>query len=359
MPGQSKPRLTPRQREELARRVVEAVKATVGRRAARGGFEMRHRDDIVQLACVKAQEMAERRSDPNLNAVAGVAVNQAVVDLWRSKFRRDSELDIALVEENARLPQGPEDFVNVRLGESTEAAVLRKADEARRRRFAAYLSVAAADERELRDRMHTSARFLRAEERTRAMLLLRLLMAAQPTPADRTLVHDAFCGEDHSLAELGRMNGVSKVAVHNRLNRHIDELGFVGAHFRNMDTRILGHLCAEVENDASTVPLDQLVRAAANYASMHSVHSPEHAEVARDIASHLSWIDRNLPGGRRNIDKICRNIVRGAAQYVILRNDALDDMLHERGLWDDRKVARAARLCVRSVIPTSPSASKG
>jgi hypothetical protein len=28
-------------------------------------------------------------------------------------------------------------------------------------------------------------------------------------------------------------------------------------------------------------------------------------------------------------------------------------MLHERGLWDDRKVARAARLCVRAVLPPS------
>jgi hypothetical protein len=108
-----------------------------------------------------------------------------------------------------------------------------------------------------------------------------------------------------------------------------------------------------VENDTSTVPLDQLLRAAANYATMHSVHSPEHAEVAKDIASHLSWIERNIPSGRRNIDKICRNIVRGAAQYVILRHDASDDMLHERGLWDDRKVARAARLCVRAVLPPS------
>ncbi|MFM8530612.1 MAG: hypothetical protein ACKOD2_13250 [Ilumatobacteraceae bacterium] len=339
--------------------MIEAVKATVGRRAARGGFELRHRDDIVQLACVKAQAMAERHPDPNLNAVAGLAVNQAGVDLWRSKFRRDGELDIAVVEENARLPQGPEDYVNVRLGENTEAAVLRKADEARRRRFAAYLSLAAADERESRDRMHTSARFLKAEERTRAMLLLRLLMAAQPTHADRTLVQDAFCGDDHSLAELGRMNGVSKVAVHKHLNGYTDQLGFIGAHFRNMDTRILEHLCAEVENDASTVPLDQLVRAAANYASMHSVHSPEHAEVARDIASHLAWIERNLPGRHRNLDRICRNIVRGAAQYVILRNDAHDDMLHERGLWDDRKVARAALLCGRSAVPTSPSSAKG
>ena len=172
--------------------------------------------------------------------------------------------------------------------------------------------------------------------------------------SDRDLIYDAFVMGDMTLAEMGRRNGrVSAVAVHNRLGRHVDELGFLGRHFRNMDTTTLGHLCSQVEDDDSRVPLDQLVLAAANYASMHEVMSAEHAEVALDIAKHMRWIGKNLPGTRRNIDKICRQLVRGAAQYVILRHDAKDDMLHERGLWDDRQVARAARLCVRDVMAPS------
>jgi hypothetical protein len=345
---------TSKEANAIGKSVEKAVVAQVRKRAARGGLELRFQKELVQEASIKALAMVRRRPVANMNAVARVAVDQAVVDMWRSRFRRDDDLNMAVVGENSRLPGGPDEFVSVRLGEGTEAEVLRQADEDRRARFAAYLFAAAADEKEARAMAHTSARFLRKETLLRALLMKRLLIAAQPTPADRTLVFDAFADEDHSLADLARLNGgVSKVAIHNRLSRHIDELGFVGAHFGNMDTGILSHLCTQVENDASRVPLDQLLRAAANYATMHSVHSPEHAEVARDIASHLSWIERNLPSGRRNIDKICRNIVRGAAQYVILRHDASDDMLHERGLWDDRKVARAARLCVRAVLPPS------
>jgi DNA-directed RNA polymerase specialized sigma24 family protein len=334
------------------RALSSAVKSEVGRRAARGGFEARNRDDLVQEALVKALAALRRHPDANVNAVARVVVGGTVVDMWRTRFRRDGDLAAELpMAAPAHLPVGPGDFVHVKLGEETEAAVLREEDETRRRRFAAYLTESAFTEQEAAALAHTSARFFRREEQERALLILRLLIAAQPTAADRNLVYDAFVIVDMTLAELGRRNGsVSAVAVHNRLGRHVDELGFLGRHFRNMDTVTLGHLCTQVENDDSRVSLDQLVQSAANYASMHEVMSAEHAEVALDISRHMKWIGRNMPGNRRNIDKICRQLVRGAAQYVILRHDARDDMLHERGLWDDRQVARAVRLCVRDVM---------
>ena len=332
-----------------------AVRAEVGRRAARGGFELRHRDDLVQEASVKAAAMLRRHPGANVSTVARVVVAAAVVDMWRTRFRRDGDLSQELaVVPPVRLPVGTADFVHVKLGERTEAAVLRDEDAKRRRRFAAYLAESAFTEQEAVALAHTSARFFRRQERERSLLITRLLMAAQPTAADRNLIHDAFVVGDMSLAELGRRNGgVSAVAVHNRLGRHVDELGFLGSHFRNMDTVTLSFLCAQVENDDSSVPLDQLVQSAANYAAMHEVMSKEHAEVASDIAKHMRWIGRNLPGNRRNIDKICRNLVRGAAQYVVMRHDARDDMLHERGLWDDRQVARTVRMCVRDAMPAS------
>jgi len=359
VPGQNKPKLTPQQREELARRVVEAVKATVGRRAARGGFEMRHRDDIIQLASVKAQTTAEKFPDANLYVVAGGAVKQAVVDLWRSKFRRDGELKLALAEENARLPQGQKKSINVRLGENTEAAVLKEADEARRRRFAHYLAAAVQDEESARDQMHTSARFFRKEEHARATLIRWLLQAVQTEVKDRNLVHDAFSSDTPPLAVLARIHGVSKVAIHKRLNGHGEELKLFGPHFSDMDVRVLEAFCLTLDDEGPDMSLAELVRTAANYASAQATRSPEHKYVAAEITSDLSWIYRHLPTGRRKIDKICRTIVRGAAQYVILRNDAQDDMLHERGLWDDRKVVRAARGCVVSVLKVSSSKKRG
>ncbi|MEY3589145.1 MAG: hypothetical protein RJA47_1741 [Actinomycetota bacterium] len=341
--------------EAVARPLVAAVRAEVGRRAARGGFEARNRDDLVQVASVKALASLRRHPDANVNAVARVVVANTVVDLWRTRFRRDGDLAAELpLAAPAHLPAGPGEFVHVKLGDDTEAAVLRREDEVRRKRFAAYLAESAFTEQEATALAHTSARFFRREEHERALLIVRLLVAAQPTAADRDLIYDAFVMGDMSLAELGRRNGrVSAVAVHNRLGRHVDELGFLGRHFRNMDTATLGHLCSQVENDDSRVPLDQLVQSAANYASMHEVMSNEHAEVAGDIAKHMKWIGRNMPGTRRNIDKICRSLIRGAAQYVILRHDAKDDMLHERGLWDDRQVARTVRMCVRDTMPAS------
>ena len=339
----------------VARVLFEAVRAEVGRRAARGGFELRNKDELVQEATVKALGMLRRHPGANPSTIARVVVGTVVVDMWRTRFRRDGELaqEIAVVAP-ARLPVGPGDFVHVRLGEQTEAAVLRAEDARRRERFASYLAESAFSEQEAVALAHTSARFFRREERERSLLIVRLLMAAQPTAADRNLIYDAFVVGDMALAELGRRNGrVSAVAVHNRLGRHVDELGFLGRHFRNMDTVTLSFLCSQVENDDSNVPLDQIVQSAANYAAMHEVMSKEHAEVALDIAKHMRWIGRNLPGNRRNIDKICRNLVRGAAQYVIMRHDARDDMLHERGLWDDRQVARTVRMCVRDAMASS------
>ena len=341
--------------DAATRALVVAVKDEVGRRAARGGFESRNREDLVQEASVKALAALRRHPDANVNAIARVVVAGSVIDLWRTRFRRDGDLAAELpLAAPARLPVGPGEFVHVKLGDDTEAAVLRREDEVRRKRFAAYLAESAFTEQEATALAHTSARFFRQEEHERALLIVRLLVAVQPNAADRDLIYDVFVMGDMTLAEMGRRNGrVSAVAVHNRLGRHVDELGFLGRHFRNMDTTTLGHLCSQVEDDDSRVPLDQLVLAAANYASMHEVMSAEHAEVALDIAKHMRWIGKNLPGTRRNIDKICRQLVRGAAQYVILRHDAKDDMLHERGLWDDRQVARAARLCVRDVMATS------
>ena len=340
---------------KVVRAVSDAVSAEVARRAARGGFESRNRDDLVQEASMKAIAYVRRHADANVNALARVIVSGAVIDMWRTRFRRDGDLAAELpMVAPAGLPVSPGEFVHVRLGDDTEAAVLREEDKRRRERFAAYLVECAFSEQEAVARAHTSARFFRRDERERAMLITRLLMAAQPTAPDRDLIYDAFVLGDLSLAELGRRNGrVSAVAIHNRLGRHVDELGFLGSHFRNMDTATLGHLCTQVESDDSRVPLDQLVQSAANYATMHEMMSPEHASVAVDIARHMKWVGKNLPGTRRNIDKICRQLIRGAAQYVILRHDAKDDMLHERGLRDDRQVARAVRLCVRDSLPPS------
>ncbi|MEY5059859.1 MAG: hypothetical protein RJA51_1606, partial [Actinomycetota bacterium] len=183
---------TSKEANAIGKSVEKAVVAQVRKRAARGGLELRFQKELVQEASIKALAMVRRRPVANVNAVAKVAVDQAVVDMWRSRFRRDGDLNMAVVEENSRLPGGPDEFVSVRLGEGTEAEVLRQADKDRRSRFATYLFAAVADEK---------------EALLRALLLKRLLIAAQPTPADRTLLFDAFADEDHSLADLARMNG--------------------------------------------------------------------------------------------------------------------------------------------------------
>lgn len=155
-------------------------------------------------------------------------------------------------------------------------------------------------------------------------------------------------GPEPTLQELADVHGVSVATVHNRLTAALELWEFVGLHLRMLDVRILEDLAGRLETDFSTkIKLEDLTKAAANYGRMQAELSTAHAEVGRNIATHMDWISANLPSRRAGLATALRRLADAAARYVLDTDDARHDIYSERGLHDDLQVARQVRIAIR------------
>lgn len=334
--------------DRVARRLKPIVERVVAARAARGGFEAAHRGELVTDTLRRAVDTLLRQPDANDEAVVRWHLKRAVTDLWRRSAARGARLEEALREEWSR-QAGNRDFTDLFLPGTAR-------DEDLRRRMAAYAYEHLLNERERRDATHTSGRFFRKEQIALGNLLMRMTSALLPRASDRDMFHARFVadGEEPTLQELADAHGVSVATVHNRLKSALELLDFVALHFRMLDTRILEDLAGRLESEpARKVPLEEIVRAAANYARMQTDLSPGHAGVAGDIARHMDWIGANLPPHRAGMPAVLRRLADAASRYVLDQNDAQHDMFSPRGLHDDRQVARQVRVAVRDGMMAS------
>lgn len=329
--------------DRIARRLKPIVERRVAARAARGGFERAHAGELVTDTLSRAVQTMVRTPDATEEAVVGWHLKLAVTDLWRRKAARGQRMEQVLRDF---------DFVPQERGRRQPGHDRRKSskDDQITAMMAEFALAHLLDENERRAAMHTSARFFEKEKIQLANSLIRLTAALLTRPADRDMFVARFVGHgpEPTLQQLADANGVAVATAHSRLASALGLFDFLALHFRMLDVRIIDDLAGRLEEDPSRkIGLEDLVRAASNYARMQTELSPGHAEVASDIVRHMDWIGANLPSRRAGMPTVLRRLAEAGARYVIDPNDARHDMLSARGLHDDRQVARQVRLAIR------------
>jgi len=325
----------------IVRRVVDA-------RARRGLFERAHRDELVTDLLRRVVRAMKKRPESNPEAVARWHVRKAVTDLWRTRAMQVERQNIAIQR------------IDIRPARERSAPVSRRDPESREHaleeQLVVFLTTYFVSEDERRAMAHTSYRAIKRQEARVLRQIVRITLALVQRPDDAEMFYARYVapGEQATLQQLADRFGVSVATVHNRLEGVLGLLRFVAAHFAMLDDVILENLGERLENTPGRpLPLEELVRAAANYARMQSELSSAHAEVATDIAKHMEWIGANLPPKRKGMPAVLRALVEGGSRYVLDKDDAQHDMFAVRGLHDDRKVARQVRLAVRDGIKGS------
>ena len=322
--------------------LVGIVKRVVDARARKGLFERAHRDELVTDVLRRVVRAMKKRPESNPEAVARWHVRKAVTDLWRTRAMQVERQNIAIQR------------VDVRPLRERSAPVTRRDPESREQaledQIVVFLTTYFQSEDERQAMAHTSFTAIKRQEARILRQIVRITLALVQRPEDAEMFYARFVepGEQATLQQLADRFGVSVATVHNRLEGVLELLRFVAAHFAMLDESILENLGERLENTPGRpLQLEELVRAATNYARMQAELSSAHAEVATDIAKHMEWIGANLPPKRKGMPAVLRALVEGGSRYVLDKDDAQHDMFAVRGLHDDRKVARQVRLAVR------------
>ncbi|MFM8794786.1 MAG: hypothetical protein ACKOFF_07910 [Acidimicrobiales bacterium] len=328
--------------------VVRVVKRVVAERARRGLFERVHRDELVTDVLARVVRTVNKLPDANLEAVARWHVRKAVTDLWRTRVIKIEQQNIAIQRVDIRPPRKRSAPVSFRDPESRESVLEEK--------LVLFLTSYFLSEDEKQAMAHTSFIAIQREQARVLRQITRVTLALLQRPEDAEMFHLRFVAAGHqpTLQQLADRSGLSVASVHNRLEGGLELLRFVADHFRMLDTGILENLAERLENTPPRpLALEELVRAATNYARMQAELSTAHAEVATNIAEHMKWIGANLPPRRKGMASVLRALVDGASRYVLDKDDAQHDMFAVRGLHDDRKVARQVRLAIRDWMKES------
>jgi hypothetical protein len=335
----------------LAARHKPLVKRVVAAAAARGAFERVHKDELVTDVLKRTVTFLVKQPDANPEAVARWHLRRAVTDLWRTRATRIDRQNVAVQgldlrpvrQRSAPVPRGRADDRDAVLTEE----------------LTAVLVTHVLDENDRREAARTSFRAIQGEQMRRTKQLLRMTLALITTPEDQDMFLARFVrtGREVTLQELADTHGIAVGTVFNRLRKSLGLFEFVAAHFHMLDEVILIHFVERLEKEPTrAIPLEELLRSASNYARMQAELSVPHAEIARDIVTHMDWIRVNLPQGRAGMAGPLRRLAEATGRYVLDKDDAIHDVFAVRGLHDDRRVARQVRLAVRDATRSSRSA---